>query len=68
MSLKAFHIVFVGASVLLMLGLAGFSFGEYRETGSSLCLLWSGLALVAASGLLVYGRYFLRKLKHISFL
>jgi len=68
MSLKAFHIVFVGASVLLMLGLAGFSFGEYRETGSSLSLLWSGLALVAASGLLVYGRYFLRKLKHISFL
>lgn len=68
MSLKAFHIVFVGASVLLMLGLAGFSFGAYRETGSSLSLLWSGLALVAASGLLVYGRYFLRKLKHISFL
>ncbi len=68
MSLKAFHIVFVGASVLLMLGLAGFSFGEYRETGSPLSLLWSGLALVAASGLLVYGRYFLRKLKHISFL
>ena len=68
MSLKAFHIVFVGASVLLMLGLAGFSFGEYRETGSSLSLLWSGLALVAASGLLAFGRYFLRKLKHISFL
>lgn len=68
MSLKAFHIVFVAASVLLMLGLAGWSFGEYRATGSSLNLLWSALSVGAAAGLLVYGRYFLRKLKHISFL
>lgn len=68
MSLKAFHIVFVGASVLLMLGLAGYSFGNYRDTGSAHSLLWSGLAVAAAIGLLTYGRYFLRKLKHISFL
>lgn len=68
MSLKAFHIVFIAASVLLMGGLATLSFGQYRETGSGLYLLWSGLALAAAAGLVVYGRYFLRKLKHISFL
>ena len=68
MSLKAFHIVFVAASVALMLGLAGFSFGQYRESGSMLSLLWSGMAVGAAVGLVVYGRYFLRKLKHISFL
>lgn len=68
MSLKAFHIVFVGASVILMLGLAGFSFGDYRESGSALSLLWTGLAVGAATGMLIYGRYFLRKLKHISFL
>lgn len=68
MSLKAFHIVFVAASVALMLGLAGFSWGQYRETGATLSLVWSVMALAAAAGLVVYGRYFLRKLKHISFL
>jgi len=68
MSLKAFHIVFVATSVLLMLGLAGYSFREYRTSGSDMALLWAGLAILAAGGLLVYGRYFLRKLKHISFL
>lgn len=68
MSLKAFHIVFVATSVLLMLGLAVYNIREYRTNGSAMALLWAGLAMLAAGGLLVYGRYFLRKLKHISFL
>lgn len=68
MSLKAFHIVFVSLSVLLMLVLAGWCFGNYRQDGGAANLVWGGLALVAAAGLVVYGRIFLKKLKHISYL
>ena len=68
MSLKAFHLVFVTASVLLMLGLTAWCFGNYRRSDSSMDLVWAALALVSAAVLLVYGRYFLKKLKHISYL
>jgi len=68
MSLKAFHLVFVSLSVLLMLVLAGWCFGNYRQDGGTANLVWGALALVAAAGLVVYGRIFLKKLKHISYL
>lgn len=68
MSLKAFHVVFVTASVLLLLGLAGWCFGNYRADGAASQLVWAGVCLVATVGMLVYGRYFLRKFKHISYL
>lgn len=68
MSLKAFHVVFVTASVLLMLVLAGWCVGNYREEGSAVHLVWAGLSLVASAGLLVYGKLFLKKFKHISYL
>ena len=68
MSLKAFHIVFVVASVILVLGLGAWSLEQYRETGAGAYLAGTALAAVSAAALLVYGRYFLRKLKHISFL
>ncbi len=68
MSLKAFHLVFVTASVLLMLGLTAWCFGNYRRSDASMDLVWGAVALASAGALLVYGRYFLRKLKHISYL
>jgi hypothetical protein len=68
MSLKAFHVVFVTASVLLMLVLAGWCFGNYRADGASSQLVWTGACLAATIVLLVYGRYFLRKFKDISYL
>jgi steroid 5-alpha reductase family enzyme len=68
MSLKAFHLVFVSASVLLMLGLTAWCLGNYRRSDSSMDLVWSAAALASAAALLVYGRFFLRKLKHISYL
>lgn len=68
MSLKAFHLVFVTASVLLMLGLTAWCFGNYRRSDSTMDLVWGAVALASAGALLVYGRYFLRKLKHISYL
>ena len=68
MSLKAFHIVFVTASVLLAFGLAAWAFVNYAETRRTNDLAAGIGSAVAGLGLLVYGRYFLRKLKNISYL
>lgn len=68
MSLKTFHVVFVACSVMLMLVLAGWSFGNYRAAGRGLDLAYAVASVAAAGALLVYGRIFLKKLKHISYL
>lgn len=69
MSLKAVHIVFIASSVLLAFGFAGWCFQRYfSEAGSAMDLLWGGLAVAAGVALIVYGRYMLRKLKHMSYL
>jgi hypothetical protein len=68
MSLKAFHIVFVTASVLLLLVLAGWCFGNYREDGATIHLVWGSLSVAASSGMVAYGKLFLRKFKNISYL
>lgn len=68
MSLKAFHIFFVSVSVLLMLVVAGWCFGHYRQGGATMDLVWAVLSLVTAAGLVVYGKLFLKKLRHISYL
>ena len=68
MSLKAFHLIFVTASVAVSLFLGVWSWMSYNRTGSTIDLAFtisSGLAVVA---LLWYGKYFLKKLKHISYL
>jgi hypothetical protein len=47
----------------------GWSFREYSTAGHSPAYLLFGFASIAAFiGLLVYGRYFLKKLKHINYL
>jgi DNA-binding transcriptional regulator of glucitol operon len=69
MSLKAIHIVFIIASSLMTTFVGWWSFREYFTVSHSPAHLFFGFASVAALvGLLVYGRYFLRKLKHINYL
>jgi steroid 5-alpha reductase family enzyme len=68
MSLKAFHIFFVSVSVLLMLSVGAWCFGNYRRDGVLADLFWGIASLVVAAGLAVYGKYFLKRLKHISYL
>jgi hypothetical protein len=68
MSLKAFHIVFITASVLLAFGFAAWSLVSYSD-GKRLVDLGFGIgSAVLGVGLIIYGRYFLRKLKDISYL
>jgi hypothetical protein len=67
-SLKAFHIVFVTVSILLTLGFGVWSLVHYADERR---LLYLGLgigSILAAVGLVFYGRYVLKKLKDISYL
>jgi len=68
MSLKAIHIIFVAASTLLCFGFAAWAFRAFSLSGGWANLLLGITSLVGGVALLVYGRYFLRKLKHISYL
>lgn len=68
MSLKAFHLIFVTASVAVSAFMGVWSFLQYRASGSAMHLGFTIASAVAVVALLVYGRYFLRKLKHISYL
>ena len=68
MSLKAFHIVFITASVLLAFGVAAWSLVNFSD-GRRLTDLGFGLGSASLGvGLVIYGRYFLKKLKNISYL
>jgi hypothetical protein len=65
-SLKAFHVIFISAAVLLAvwLGLWAWDQREVQGGGS-----WTALAFgafVAAAGLVVYEVWFLRKTRKVS--
>ncbi|MFO1489017.1 MAG: hypothetical protein U1F65_11120 [Verrucomicrobiota bacterium] len=69
MSLKAVHLVFVGAFSSLAFAcmiLKGRSY--FSPAGSTGDLLFAIGSLLAGMAILVYGKYFLKKLKHISYL
>ena len=69
MSLKAFHLVFIAASILLALGFAGWSLMNYfSPQGSRLDLVLAIGSAVVAVALVFYERYFLKKLKNVSYL
>lgn len=68
MSLKAFHLVFVTASVLLAFAVAAWAFVNYSEAQRPMDLFYGLGSALCGVGLIVYGRYFLKKLKHISYL
>ena len=68
MSLKAFHIVFIIASIVLAFGFAAWSLAAYSD-GRKWVDLVSGIGSgLSGVGLIFYGRYVLKKLKHISYL
>jgi hypothetical protein len=69
MSLKALHIVFVSASLLLTAFFGVWAWREYAgPEGTPAHLTYGVLSIVVFVGLLVYGKFFLKKLKHISYL
>jgi hypothetical protein len=69
MSLKAFHLIFIIASILLALGFAAWSLVNYFSAqGRPSDLVVGVVAAAVALGLMVYERYFLKKLKNVSYL
>jgi len=68
MSLKAFHVVFIVLSLILSVGMAIYSFSQISEGGSPMYWVFGIGASVGSVALLVYGKYFLKKLRHISYL
>lgn len=69
MSLKTIHIVFIIASCLMTAFFGVWSWREYfSPDGTSAELVYGILSICGLIGLLAYGKYFLNKLKHISYL
>lgn len=67
MSLKAFHVVFITSAFLLAVFLGGWCLYEFSRGGRMVDLLLGLLSLAGSVGLIVYGRYFLKKLKNIDY-
>lgn len=61
MSLKAFHLIFVTLLTSLSFGCAAWAF----QAGS---LFWGVMGIIAGILVIVYGIYFLKKLKKTSYL
>ena len=68
MSLKAFHLIFVTASIAVSIFLGVWAYMSYQQTHDRADLAYVITSALAVVALLWYGRYFLRKLKHISYL
>jgi len=69
MSLKSFHLIFITAASALAFGCGVWALKNYWSPDGRLSELLAGLASVlAAVGLLVYERYFLKKTKDVGFL
>lgn len=68
MSLKAFHVVFIFASILLAFGFAAWSLMNFSDGGRTGDLIYGVASALAGIGLIGYGIYVLKKLKHISYL
>jgi chromate transport protein ChrA len=68
MSLKAFHVVFVIASILLAFGFGGWEIKSYSDFGQRLDLMFGVGSAIVGLVLIGYFRYVLKKLKDISYL
>ena len=68
MSLKALHIVFIVASIVLALGFGAWALNEFAHEGPR-SYLWYGIgSCLTGIALIFYCRSVLRKLKDISYL
>ena len=68
MSLKAFHIVFVVVCTVFTVGFGIWAIWQYRIQGDVWLIACGVLSLCGTVALIVYGRWFLRKLKSESYL
>lgn len=67
MSLKAFHVFFIAVCLLLSVGTGIWGIRDYQAAGSAASLYLGVGAFVAAAALSAYGVWFLKKLRHLSY-
>jgi hypothetical protein len=68
MSLKAFHLVFIIASIVLAVGFGIWAAAAFFKGDGVMNLVVALASFGAAVGLIFYERYFLKKTKNISYL
>ena len=70
MSLKAIHLLFIVVSTLLCFGFSAWAFWAYsnEDMGRQANMVMGSVSVVIGVGLIVYGRYFLKKLRDVSYL
>lgn len=69
MSLKTFHLIFITAATALCFGCGIWGLKDYWSAeGRSLDLLFGLGSFAVGAGLILYERYFLKKLKKVSYL
>lgn len=68
MSLKAFHLVFIGASIALAFGFGIWLVKSFFSDGGAANLIFGLVSFAASIGLVFYERYFLKKTKNVSYL
>ena len=67
MSLKAFHLFFIVIATLFLLCLGAWSVQEYRAAGGVMPVALGCTGFAGGVVLLIYGRWFLRKLRRVSY-
>ncbi|MCF7763453.1 MAG: hypothetical protein K9N62_07245 [Verrucomicrobia bacterium] len=65
MSLKAFHLIFISASLLLSLGFGIWAFTMYFTAGGEVNLIMALGSLVTAASLMAYEKRFLRTVQRV---
>lgn len=65
MSLRAFHLLFIGLSVVLAAFFGAWAIGQYRVEHRMVFIVTAVASLIAACGLAAYGTAFQRKTRHL---
>ena len=68
MSLKAFHIIFISLSALIITGFGIWLIIQSNAEGRGILMIAAVAAFIAVIFLVWYGIKFLKKLKNVSFL
>lgn len=68
MSLKAFHLVFIVASIVLAFGFGVWLVTDFVREGGLLKVIFAVISFGVGVGLIFYERYFLKKTKNVSYL
>ncbi len=68
MSLKAFHIFFIIVSTLLAVAFGVWALDDFGRSANRVHLALGVVSFIGSGVLVWYGIWFLRKLKHVSYL